>query len=495
VIENVHVFAAYSEGCKSGDCVAPVHDAPHVPDVAIIDIDVDTPDIPIVRVDLNPVSLGDPVTLLGYGCEAHDQTPSPYRLKLQNTTVSGKDSLDTGRRATAIGSYVVTNALNRDPSSATLCPGDSGGPLYRAIDGEQLVVGINALVRGDEDNWDTRLDVDAAYDVAGWLRGFGLQLREPETSPRPFSGVAQAIPGTLQAEDYDRGPRGVAYSDSDRFNQPYVEYRSEAVDIDATQDQDGGFNIGGIQPGEWLSFAVNVASDGEYDVGIRAASPADQSKLHLELDGQPVSGSIVLPSTGGYQQFVTTAVPKVPLEAGTHSLRLVFETSGFNLNWLSFARSATCSDGIKNGAEIDLDCGGVCGGCVEGKQCVAASDCQSGLCTAGVCQVPVVGVGGSSGIAGSGAGGAGAGGAGAGGGANSGGALAAGGLPALTGAAGGPSGASGSAPLAPQAKPTTPDAGCSVSAGSRPLGSASGSLLALALGAAVARSRRRRQRS
>jgi plastocyanin len=45
----------------------------------------------------------------------------------------------------------------------------------------------------------------------------------------------------------------------------------------------------------------------------------------------------------------------------------------------------TCSDGVKNGTESDLDCGGTCPGCVVGKTCVFATDCESGLCKASLC--------------------------------------------------------------------------------------------------------------
>ena len=48
---------------------------------------------------------------------------------------------------------------------------------------------------------------------------------------------------------------------------------------------------------------------------------------------------------------------------------------------------ATCSDGIKNGAETDVDCGGnQCTPCASGKQCFANSDCLSNVCTGGICQ-------------------------------------------------------------------------------------------------------------
>jgi hypothetical protein len=44
-------------------------------------------------------------------------------------------------------------------------------------------------------------------------------------------------------------------------------------------------------------------------------------------------------------------------------------------------------DGIKNGAETDVDCGGPdCPKCPDGKGCAAGSDCQSGFCVYGICQ-------------------------------------------------------------------------------------------------------------
>jgi hypothetical protein len=47
----------------------------------------------------------------------------------------------------------------------------------------------------------------------------------------------------------------------------------------------------------------------------------------------------------------------------------------------------SCSDGLKNGTEVDVDCGGggSCGKCGNGKKCLAASDCTSGSCVDGVC--------------------------------------------------------------------------------------------------------------
>jgi len=47
----------------------------------------------------------------------------------------------------------------------------------------------------------------------------------------------------------------------------------------------------------------------------------------------------------------------------------------------------SCSDGGKNGAETDVDCGGPeCPPCSTGKTCLTGPDCQSGICQAGLCE-------------------------------------------------------------------------------------------------------------
>lgn len=48
--------------------------------------------------------------------------------------------------------------------------------------------------------------------------------------------------------------------------------------------------------------------------------------------------------------------------------------------------AASCSDGVQNGAETAIDCGGgTCAACADGMVCAVGSDCKSGVC-AGTCQ-------------------------------------------------------------------------------------------------------------
>jgi cysteine-rich repeat protein len=53
------------------------------------------------------------------------------------------------------------------------------------------------------------------------------------------------------------------------------------------------------------------------------------------------------------------------------------------------AKPATCDDGVKNGTETHVDCGGpLCAGCEEGEGCVSGDDCASTFCGDKVCVTP-----------------------------------------------------------------------------------------------------------
>ncbi len=45
----------------------------------------------------------------------------------------------------------------------------------------------------------------------------------------------------------------------------------------------------------------------------------------------------------------------------------------------------TCTDGIKNGSESDIDCGGTCPRCADSRTCITRNDCAGALCVGVTC--------------------------------------------------------------------------------------------------------------
>jgi beta-glucosidase len=191
---------------------------------------------------------------------------------------------------------------------------------------------------------------------AGACPDLRVALAPAEQQPVPGS-EPHLIPGRIEAEDYDVGGQGVAYYDSTLGNEG-GEYRSDDVDIEITADQDGGYNVGWIEEGEWLAYTVDVVSTGMYDIQVRVASAMDRTisetlpvvgriswtvpltrVLHIEFDGADVSGPLIFVATGGWQNWTSLFARYVPLAKGQHVLSLVTDSGGFNANWVSFAVS------------------------------------------------------------------------------------------------------------------------------------------------------------
>ena len=147
----------------------------------------------------------------------------------------------------------------------------------------------------------------------------------------PYLMTPAAIPGTVEAENYDIGGQGLAYNDADDSNNGGAYRPAEGVDLEGTTDAGFGFNVGWTVPGEWMEYQVDVTA-GTYDVQVRVASNVAGGTLHLEFDGVDKTGPIEAPGTGGWQNWTTVTVPDVALDAGVQTMRLSIDAGEFNVN-------------------------------------------------------------------------------------------------------------------------------------------------------------------
>jgi 3',5'-cyclic AMP phosphodiesterase CpdA len=274
-----------------------------------------------VRAELAPIFEAHGVSLVLSGHEHDYERTVPW-----STTSSG-----------APVTYVVT--------------GGGGAPLYPAGTGPWTAVSrsVHHYVRGVISSCTIGLEAvgldGSVFDRATLQRCTTSPPPPGPTGSTPYGGTPARVPGIVQAENFDEGGSGVAYRDEAAGNEGGA-YRQTAVDIQATADEGGGYNVGWMTAGEWLAYTVDVAAAGSYRLDVRVASVAAGGRFHLESNGVDVSGPMTMPNTGGWQIWRTVIVPSVALAAGQQRLRLVLDAnspSGLfgNINRFAFTLNAT----------------------------------------------------------------------------------------------------------------------------------------------------------
>ncbi|WP_171815439.1 carbohydrate-binding protein [Stanieria cyanosphaera] len=137
----------------------------------------------------------------------------------------------------------------------------------------------------------------------------------------------------IEAEDYLSGNQGITYYDSSIGNYGQA-YRQDWVDLEKTTDAGGGYNVGWIDSGEWLTYDLQVPVDGTYEIVARVASPKDDNhNFGISVNGKELD-RLNFNSTGGWQSWQNVRGKKINLTAGNHKLRLDMYSSLFNINYL-----------------------------------------------------------------------------------------------------------------------------------------------------------------
>ena len=170
------------------------------------------------------------------------------------------------------------------------------------------------------------------YDSDGnsYQRVGSVTAYEPRA---PYKAVS--LPGTIQAENFDKGIEGVAYHDNDKENQGNV-YRSDCgVDI---VSGNAGYAIGYTVNGEWLEYTVDVKKAGFYNYDVTLSSPSDGAGLILSVNENnsltDLTDRIEAPNTGAWDTYKTiSGRTKVALKEGMQTIRLTINgISGNNCN-------------------------------------------------------------------------------------------------------------------------------------------------------------------
>ncbi|WP_405583017.1 discoidin domain-containing protein [Streptomyces sp. NBC_01190] len=281
----------------------------------------------VVRSGGNGYNQGQPALQVGNGGDGQNVGVVDHVTVTNNTVLN---ALYDG-----VGFSTSTNTLLQN--NTVTSPWRNGiviaPPFYPAPTGSATITGntVTGLTGGAQPFINNSAGFTAITSGNSWQTGGGGPVEGP------YGGTAAAVPGVVQAENYDIGGQGLGYNVS-TVNGNANGYRADGVDLEATSDTGGGYNLGWTTGGQWFRYTVNVATAGTYTVSLRVASPsAVTGALHLSnAAGASLSGAVNLPATGDWQTW-GTATAQVTLPAGQQVLTLNQDNGGWNLNSLGFA--------------------------------------------------------------------------------------------------------------------------------------------------------------
>ncbi len=187
-VTSFHVHPTWINDCWNFHCtgeeVGSTRMTPGRSDVVLIGVADDTP-IPVSPVHFDELNVGDEVIMVGAGCTRSTEPGGPGKMRFATTRIISSDALIHEHSLYRDISFItgksdwVTAGFGKSRENASLCPGDSGGPLLIKNGDQYKIVGIAADHTFDgpyQDgaptitNLHTRLDDQSLNGIGQWIR-------------------------------------------------------------------------------------------------------------------------------------------------------------------------------------------------------------------------------------------------------------------------------------------------------------------------------------
>ena len=257
--------------------------------------------------------------LVGICCEIHGASPGDITVDASGRAYVAGGSDDFVTIVEPSGSWVNVSGISAGTGEFHSL---SGIARNAAANTDLWVVGAT-----DSDDFPTTPNAYQTQHVA----------RNRSDFVAKFTAGPRFIPGTLQAESFDRGGEGVGFHDNTPGNQGDAGFRiGEDVDVFVSNDASGGtpYIVKNFEAGEWLAYTIHVPTAGNYDITLRASTHPNfpNPTYHVEIDDADVTGTVVLPNTGGWDNYQWLGKRTIALASGTHVLKVVAEQAYFDLS-------------------------------------------------------------------------------------------------------------------------------------------------------------------
>ena len=278
----------------------------------------------IVRSGGNAYFQGQPALQVGNGGDGQNVGVVSNAVVTDNTVINAVyDGVDfsTSTGTTLSNNQVINPWRNGIVISPQYYPAPSGNATLTGNSVTGLASGMSAYLN----------------DSGGFSASLSNNSWQNSASEGAYGGSAAAVPGTVQAANYDTGGQGVGY-DVGSVNGTANSYRSDGVDLEACTDTGCGDDLGWTAQGQWFRYKVNVAAAGTYTVSFRVSSPSGVSDaFHItDASGNALTGAESIPATGGWQTW-TTVTDSVSLAAGQQTLDVDQDNGGWNSRYTAFA--------------------------------------------------------------------------------------------------------------------------------------------------------------
>ena len=124
-------------------------------------------------------------------------------------------------------------------------------------------------------------------------------------------------------------------------------YRNGNIALEPAGDVGGGYDVGWINASEWLEWEQVPIQGSKVHLQVRVASPNNNSSIHFVIDGTNYP-ALVVPNTGDWQVYtnIESGTSYTFAKGSTHTVRLVCDTGGFNINYWQYHDDIPVGDTI-----------------------------------------------------------------------------------------------------------------------------------------------------
>ncbi|MCQ2108371.1 MAG: family 43 glycosylhydrolase [Fibrobacter sp.] len=205
-------------------------------------------------------------------------------------------------------------------------------------------------VTGAEDVGDLYFVVkQGGFDFDYWY----FESEKTAVPQEPYKGVPFAVPGLIQAEEFDKpgiGRGNKSFQDNDAENHGDSDMRADdAPSVDLYKKSDDRVVVGYIQEGEWLEYTVDVAEAGDYTMFAAVASDGG-SNFSVSIDGEVAVEKFDVPAAKkenetaqNFDDYAKVGA-NVKFSAGKHIVRITATSDWFDIDYFNFVKGRDADD-------------------------------------------------------------------------------------------------------------------------------------------------------